>query len=123
MSYIRTRDNIFEIEADTILTSMPPQYKVLNNSNVYSIRCNETIKEGNNIEDLFDGYAIHYDVCPPKFANRFFTTKEAMEVWADEILKNKWDYQVYGVLWDTDNENIPSLKSVAKLTDKGWELF
>ena len=59
MKYIRTKDGIFEIDETTILTSMPPCYKVIKPTDkYYAINKKSVIKQADTILELCDGLIV-----------------------------------------------------------------
>ena len=111
MKYIRTKDGIYEIDETTILTSLPPCYKVIKlTDKYYAINKQQVIKQADTIEELCD-YEMHYD------NNGEFVIRPIKHVdWASlkRVIMNKW-FKDCKLAIKTDK----GLIYVAKMNDKG----
>lgn len=58
--YIRTKNNIYEIEENIMLTSMPPQYQRVDGKGIPQT---EVIKQGDSIGELCDEFVAWTNGC------------------------------------------------------------
>lgn len=114
MKYIRTKDGIYEIDETTILTSLPPCYKVIKPADKhYSINEQQVIKSADTLEKLCDCF-----VGIRKSDHKPYLGKKSGNYWFEELggwLGRIDSYEnIYGAIW-TDK----GLIYVAKMNDEG----
>lgn len=109
MKYIRTKNEVYEVEEGIILASMPPQYKLKNSCN--GISQDLVIKQADTIEELCDEFVV---LKPDKkflLANNNFDYIKT--IWRGNENAKKSDY-IYGAIW-TDK----GLQFVARMNSEG----
>jgi hypothetical protein len=112
MKYIRTKDEICEVDETTILTSMPPCYKVIKPTDkYYAINEQQVIKSADTIKELCDAFVI--DKKEP-FIGKLedLPTLKYLVKLHNKNQKNKWN--LYGAIWTNKG-----LIYVAKMNEKG----
>ena len=110
MRYIRTKDRIYEVEENIMLTSLPPQYKVKGICKGISEK--NVIKQADTIEKLCDEIVVIFPNGEKNIwsARAVYSCKELKEVFDIDFTEE----EIYYAIW-TDK----GLIYVAKMNDKG----
>ena len=101
MKYIRTKDGIFEIIPEIMLTSLPPQYPTKQG---IGVRQDSVIKQADTIEELCDGFwwenEMHNE---PIFIPNYGLVLDRVKAWKEsdkELNDNSFDrITIYGSVY------------------------
>lgn len=113
MSYVRTHDNVYEVDDNVMLTSLPPQYATVDGKSVFY---DDVIDKSKYLWALLDEgviYAPHY-LAP-------FIAKSVNDA-ADISSFDGDDSMCLGMIWVIEN-GLPILKPVAIHKKEGWKLL
>ena len=107
MKYVRTKDGIYEAKKNKVgawITKLP-----------YKIFDRDIIAKADTIEELCDAFIIIDEDKKKsvylKELNWTFDMMQDLGMWSDRTC--------YGAIWIYDSSDAPTLKSVAKMNDKG----
>lgn len=111
MSYIRTKDGIFEIiKQNNSCVMVKGKYL----EKECKLKRKED-KQADTIEELCDEFVIIRGDCKCLYKPRdIFDCQDKNAV--NDLIKNN---QIYGAIWVFDSNGAPTLKPVAKMNDKG----